>query len=66
MIPLFYKFAAIVFAFVCIMIPVGIKLGGWADDHYGTGALILVVCTFVILAVAGLVGLLILMVPYLV
>lgn len=66
MIPLLYKFAAIIAVFVCIVIVVTIKLGGWVDDNYGTLALVCFIVLFVVLAVAGLVFLLIAIIPYLV
>lgn len=65
-IPLLFKFLAIVLVWVVVTLVIEIKLGGWADDNYGTGGLILVVCVTVILSVIGLVAFLIMIVPYLV
>lgn len=66
MIPLFFKILTIVFVWFFLTLGLGIRAGGWADDHYGTGAMVTVVCALVILSVLGLVVLLILIVPYLV
>jgi hypothetical protein len=66
MIPLFYKIMAVIAVWVIAGLVIIIKLGGWADDNYGTGALILVVCASAILLIGGLMLTLVMIIPYLV